>query len=184
MHENPSVAVESVRALRRRTPTRRVWCDPDLPNELVRSIIGGEPRRFRPLIDLYRDTGAQSGYSVDRLKVGMHALGYVAATTQEAADDYFPGYARAVSSVAKERGWPPVTRAGFDAQRGPQGALMIGSPDEVVEKIIRHNEALGGISRITFQMNAASLPHVKIMRAIDVIGDRVVPALRKRFADE
>jgi len=151
---------------------------------LMVAIIGGEPRRFRPLIDLYRDTGAQSGYSGDRLKVGMHALGYVAATTQEAADDFFPGYAQAVSSVAKERGWPPVTRASFDAQRGPQGALMIGSPDEVVEKIIRHNEALGGISRITFQMNAASLPHVKIMRAIDVIGDRVVPALRKRFADE
>src|SRR3989442_3767303 len=140
---------------------------------LMVAIIGGEPRRFRPLIDLYRDTGAQSGYSVDRLKVGMHALGYVAATTQEAADDFFPGYARAVSSVAKERGWPPVTRASFDAQRGPQGALMIGSPDEVVEKIIRHDEALGGISRITFQMNAASLPHVKIMRAIETIGNHV-----------
>ncbi len=109
---------------------------------LMVAIIGGEPRRFRPLIDLYRDTGAQSGYSVDRLKVGMHALGYVAATTQEAADDFFPGYARAVSSVAKERGWPPVTRASFDAQRGPQGALMIGSPDDVVEKIIRHARCL------------------------------------------
>src|SRR5438132_7955667 len=149
---------------------------------LMVAIIGGEPRRFRPLIDLYRDTGAQSGYSVDRLKVGMHALGYVAATPQEAADDFFPGYAQAVSSVAKERGWPPVTRASFDAQRGPQGALMIGSPDEVVEKIIRHNEALGGISRITFQMNAASLPHAKLMQAIEALGTRVAPALREELA--
>jgi len=146
---------------------------------LMVAIIGGEPRRFRPLVDLYRETGARSGFSQDRLKVGVHALGYVAATTQEAADDFFPGYARAVSSVAKERGWPPVTRAGFDAQRGPQGALLIGSPDEVAEKVIRHSEALGGISRITFQMNAASLPHAKLMKAIEAIGTRVASALRE-----
>jgi probable LLM family oxidoreductase len=151
---------------------------------LMVAIIGGEPRRFRPLIDLYRETGKRSGYPADRLKVGMHALGYVAATTQEAADDFFPGYARAMASVARERGWPPVTRAGFDAQRGPLGALLIGSPDEVVEKIVRHDAALGGISRITFQMNAASLPHAKMMRAIERIGERVVPAVRKQFGEE
>jgi probable LLM family oxidoreductase len=150
---------------------------------LMVAIIGGELRRFRPLIDLYREMGRRSGYSFDRLKVGVHALGYVAATTQEAADDFFPGYARAVTDVGKERGWAPMTRAAFDAQRGPQGALLIGDPDEVVEKIVRYNEALSGISRINFQMNAASLPHVKIMRAIEAIGTRVVPALRERLAD-
>jgi len=109
----------------------------------------------------------------------MHSLGYVAATTQEAADEYFPGYARAVTDVGKERGWPPVTRAGFDAQRGPHGALLIGSPDEVVDKILRHSQALGGISRVTFQMNAASLPHEKLLRAIELLGTQVVPALRE-----
>jgi probable LLM family oxidoreductase len=83
---------------------------------LMVAIIGGEPRRFRPLIDLYRETGQRYGHSPDRLKVGVHALGYVAETTQEAADEFFPGYARAVTDVGKERGWPPVTRAGFDAQ--------------------------------------------------------------------
>jgi probable LLM family oxidoreductase len=150
---------------------------------LMVAIIGGEMRRFRPLIDLYREAGRRAGYSPDRLKVGVHALGYVAATTQEAADDFFPGYARAVTDVGKDRGWPPVTRAGFDAQRGPQGALLIGNPDEVVEKIIRHSEALGGISRITFQMNAASLPHAKLMQAIEAIGTRVAPALREVLAD-
>ena len=149
---------------------------------LMVAIIGGEPRRFRPLVDLYREAGRRAGHPPDRLVVGMHALGYVAATTREAADEYFPGYARAFTDVGKERGWPPVTRAAYDAQRGPQGALLIGDPDHVVEKIVRHSEALGGLSRVTFQMNAASLPHEKIMRAIEVLGERVVPALRKQTA--
>ena len=149
---------------------------------LMVAIIGGEPRRFRPLIDLYRETGQRYGHSPDRLMVGVHALGYVAETTQEAADEFFPGYARAVTDVGKERGWPPVTRAGFDAQRGPHGALIVGNPEEVVEKIRRHSEALGGISRLTFQMNAASLPHAKLMRAIEAIGTRVAPALKGDMA--
>jgi alkanesulfonate monooxygenase SsuD/methylene tetrahydromethanopterin reductase-like flavin-dependent oxidoreductase (luciferase family) len=148
------------------------------------AIIGGEPRRFRPLIDLYRETGKRFGYSPDRLRVGVHSLGYIARTTQEAIDDFFPGYARAVTSVAKERGWPAVTRADFDAQRTPEGALLVGNAEEVVEKIVRHSEALGGISRLTFQMSAASLPHAKLMQAIEAIGTRVVPALRERLAEE
>jgi alkanesulfonate monooxygenase SsuD/methylene tetrahydromethanopterin reductase-like flavin-dependent oxidoreductase (luciferase family) len=151
---------------------------------LMVAIIGGETRRFRPLIDLYRETGKRFGHPPDRLKVGVHALGYVAPTTQQARDEFFPGYARAVASVAKERGWPAVTRVDFDAQLTPEGALLVGNAEEVVEKIVRHSEALGGISRLTFQMNAASLPHAKLMRAIGAIGTRVVPALRERLADE
>jgi probable LLM family oxidoreductase len=149
---------------------------------LMVAIIGGETRRFRPLIDLYRETGERFGYPPEQLTVGVHSLGYVAATAQEAADDFFPGYAKAVASVAKERGWGAVTRAGFDAQRGPDGALLIGEPDEVAEKILRHSEALGGISRLTFQMNASSLPHAKLMRAIETIGARVAPAVRREAA--
>jgi len=129
------------------------------------------------LIDLYRQTGTQHGYPVEQLKVGVHMLGYVAQTTQEAADTFYPGYAKAMTDIGKERGWPPMTRSSFDAQRGPNGALLIGSPDEVTDKILRHSQALGGISRITFQMNAASLPQVKMMGAIDAIGARLVPAL-------
>jgi probable LLM family oxidoreductase len=149
---------------------------------LMIAIIGGEPRRFRPLVDLYRETGERFGHSPEQLKVGVHALGYVAATAQEAADDFFPGYAKAVASVAKERGWGPVTRAAFEAQRGRDGALLIGEPDEVAEKILRHSEALGGVSRFTFQMNAASLPHAKLMRAIETIGAHVAPVVRKEAA--
>ena len=148
---------------------------------LMVAIIGGETRHFRPLIDLYREAGRRAGHSPDQLKVGIHSLGYVAETTQQAADDFFPGYARAFTDVGKERGWRPVTRTDFDAQRGSQGALIIGDPDEVVKKIIRHSKALGGISRITFQMNAASLPHVKLMRAIELIGTQVAPALREEL---
>jgi len=144
---------------------------------LMVAIIGGEPRRFRPLIDLYRETGVRHGYTAAQLKVGVHMLGYVADTTQSAADTFFPGYARAMTDVGKERGWPPMTRTSFDAQRGPNGALLVGSPDEVVDKILRHGEALGGIVRLSFMMNVASLPQVKMMHAIDAIGARVAPAL-------
>jgi alkanesulfonate monooxygenase SsuD/methylene tetrahydromethanopterin reductase-like flavin-dependent oxidoreductase (luciferase family) len=149
---------------------------------LMVAIIGGETRRFRPLVDLYREAGRRAGFGPDRLKVGVHSLGYVAPTKQEAADDFFPGYALAVASVAKERGWGPVTRAKFDAQLTPDGALLIGTPEEVVEKIVRHSEALGGISRLTFQMNAASLPHPKMMKAIETLGSRVAPVLREELA--
>jgi probable LLM family oxidoreductase len=151
---------------------------------LMVAIIGGEPRRFRPLVDLYREAGRQHGYSAKQLKVGVHMLGYVADTTQEAADAFYPGYAKAMTDIGKERGWPPMTRASFDAQRGRDGALLIGSPDEVVDKILRHSETLGGISRITFQMNAASLPQSKMMRAIDALGARVVPALHEAATED
>jgi len=151
---------------------------------LMVAIIGGEPRRFRPLVDLYRETGKRFGYSPDRLRVGVHALGYVAPTTQQAIDDFFPGYVRAFASVAKERGWPAVTRADFDAQRTPEGALLVGNAEEVVEKVVMYDEALGGISRLSFQMNVASLPHAKLMQAIKAIGTRVAPAVRERLAAE
>src|SRR4029077_993853 len=107
------------------------------------AIIGGETRRFRPLVDLYREAGERFGHPADQLKVGVHSLGYVAATKREAADDFFAGYAKEFGRVAKERGWGQPTRAHFDAQLGPEGALLIGDPDEVTEKILRHSESLG-----------------------------------------
>src|SRR5438093_536587 len=149
---------------------------------LMVAIIGGETRRFRPLVDLYREAGRRAGFSPDRLKVGVHSLGYVAATAKEAADDFFPGYARAFTTIGKERGWGPITRAQFESQLTPNGALLVGSPDEVAAKILRHSQALGGISRITFMMNGASLPHLKLMSAIDLIASGVAPVLRQEFA--
>src|SRR5256885_2039136 len=149
---------------------------------LMVAIIGGETRRFRPLVDLYREAGRRAGFSPDQLKVGVHSLGHVAATAREATDDFFPGYARAFTTIGKERGWGPITRAQFDSQLTPNGALLVGSPDEVAAKILRHSQALGGISRITFMMNGASLPHLKLMSAIDLIASRVAPVLREEVA--
>jgi len=146
---------------------------------LMVAIIGGETRSFKPLIDLYRESGRQAGYSANQLKVGIHSLGYVAESTRQAANDFYPGYARTMTEIGKERGWPIMTRGHFDAQVGPQGALIIGDPDEVTQKIIRHSKSLGGISRITFMMNPASLPHEKLMRATELIGTHVAPALRE-----
>ena len=146
---------------------------------LMVAIIGGETRNFKPLIDLYRESGRQVGYSADQLKVGVHSLGYVADSTRQAAEEFYPGYARMFTKIGKERGWPQMTRDHFDAQLSPQGALIIGDPDEVIQKIIRHNKSLGGISRITFMMNPASLPHEKLMRSTELIGTHVAPALRE-----
>jgi probable LLM family oxidoreductase len=146
---------------------------------LMVAIIGGETHRFGPLIDLYREAGRRAGHSPHQLKVGVHSLGYVAESTQEAVDDFFPGYARTMTEIGRERGWPKMTRASFDSQRDERGALLVGDPDEVVEKLIRHSNALGGISRITFMMNPASLPHEKLMRATKLIGTRIAPALRE-----
>jgi probable LLM family oxidoreductase len=151
---------------------------------LMVAIIGGETHRFRPLVDLYRKAGKQAGYSADQLKVGVHSLGYVSDTTQEAVEDFYPGYANTMTEIGKERGWPKMTRERFDAQRGPKGALLIGDPDEIVEKIIRHSKALGGISRITFMMNPASLPHEKLMQATKLIGTRIAPTLREVSENE
>jgi probable LLM family oxidoreductase len=142
---------------------------------LMVAIIGGETHRFRPLVDLYRTAGKKAGFTPEQLTVGVHSLGYVANTTEEAIDEFFPGYAAAMTKVGKERGWPPVTRTQFDAQAGPKGALLVGSPEEIAEKILAHSEALGGISRLTFQMDAASLPHEKLMDAIELIGTKVKP---------
>jgi probable LLM family oxidoreductase len=149
---------------------------------LMVAIIGGDPQRFRPLVDLYREAGRQAGHAPDRLTVGVHALGYIADSTEEAADAFFPGYAAAIASVAKERGWTQLSRAAFDAQRAPTGALLVGSPADAVEKIRRYDEVLGGISRLTFQMNVTSLPHAKLMRAIELLGTEVAPAVREAAA--
>jgi len=149
---------------------------------LMVAIIGGQTRRFRPLIDLYREAGAQAGHSPERLTVGVHSLGLVAASRQEAVDKFFPGFAKAIGTVARERGWHVPTRAEFDAQLGPYSAHLIGTPDEVTEKILRHSDALGGVSRFTFQMNASSLPHAELMRSIELIGTEVAPAVRRELA--
>src|SRR3984957_13999263 len=146
---------------------------------LMVAIIGGEPHRFRPLIDLYREAGERAGHRPEQLKVGIHALGYVADTDQQASDAFFPGYAEAFTKIGQERGWPPVTRGQFEALRRPTGALMVSDPETVAAKLLPMNEALGCISRISFQKSVASLRHDKLTRAIELLGTKVAPIIRK-----
>jgi probable LLM family oxidoreductase len=146
---------------------------------LMVAIIGGEPHRFKPLIDLYREAGRRAGHPAAALKVGLHQMGYIGETEKDAADDFFPGHARMMTHIGRERGWPPATRAQFDATRGPTGAYLIGSPEMVVEKMLRENEALGGIDRITFQMTNVGLKHERMLKSIELLGTRVVPDVRK-----
>ncbi|MFM9075716.1 MAG: LLM class flavin-dependent oxidoreductase, partial [Bacteroidota bacterium] len=145
---------------------------------LMVAIIGGETHRFRPLVDLYRQAGKQAGHPEEQLTVGLHSFGYVAETTQQAKDEFFPGYFQMMTRLGRERGWSPPTRQQFEAQCGPTGAYIIGGPDEVAEKIQRHSKALGGISRLTFQMDTGELPHAKLLSAIELLGRKVKPLLR------
>ncbi len=149
---------------------------------LMVAIIGGEPERFRPLIDLYREAGRRAGHAPEKLSVGLHLIGFLGDTTEQAADDFFPGYAHTFTEIGKERGWPPTTRRQFDALRGPTGALMIGDAETVATKILYQNEELGGISRVTFQMGVSTLPHAKMMRAIEILGGQVAPMIRAELA--
>ncbi len=140
---------------------------------LMVAIIGGETHRFRPLVDLYREAGKRAGHAPEQLRVGLHSLGYVGETTEKAFEEFYPGYAAAMTKIGKERGWPPTTRAHFEAQAGPRGALLVGGPEDVAAKIIRHAQALGGISRVTFQLDTAELPHSAIKECIGLMGTRL-----------
>ncbi len=146
---------------------------------LMIAIIGGETHRFRPLVDIYRQAGKAAGFAPNQLKVGLHSLGYVAETTEQAVEEYYPGYAETFTRIGKERGWPPVTKDQFNAQVGKSGALIVGSPQEVAQKIVRHSEALGGISRLNFQMDNASLSQEKLLKSIELIGNEVKPLVNK-----
>lgn len=142
---------------------------------LMVAIIGGETRRFRGLIDMYREAGRIAGHSPDKLKVGIHSLGYVATSKIKALSEYYPGYAETFTRMGRERGWPPITPAHFDAQIGKNGALLVGQPDEIADKIMRFSEDLGGVSRFTFQMDNAGLTHSQLMESIELIGSKVIP---------
>ncbi|TSD66445.1 LLM class flavin-dependent oxidoreductase [Inquilinus sp. KBS0705] len=145
---------------------------------LMVAIIGGETHRFRPLIDLYREAGRRAGFTPEQLKVGLHSPGYVGATNDEAIAVYYPGYAELWTKLGRERGWPPVTKAQFDTLIAPRGVLVVGGPEQVAEKLIRHSEALGGVDRFTFQMDNAGLSHAQLMKSIELIGTKVIPLLK------
>jgi probable LLM family oxidoreductase len=148
---------------------------------LALAIIGGQPERFAPFVELYRDSARRAGHDPARLGVGINSHAFIADTSQKAADIFYPSYAETMSRIGRERGWPPTTRAQFEAARGPRGALLVGSPQEVIEKILFQHEVFGH-TRFLAQLTVGPMPHDKVMRAIELLGTVVAPAVRAEVA--
>jgi probable LLM family oxidoreductase len=147
---------------------------------LAIAIIGGQPERFAPLARLYREAAREAGHDPERLPISINSHTYVAETSQQASDEYFPTYAAMMNRIGRERGWPPMSRAQFEAGRSPRGALLVGSPEEVVEKILFQHELFDN-RRFMAQISVGTLPHEKVMRAIELFGTEVAPAVRKEL---
>lgn len=141
------------------------------------AIIGGVPDRFAVLADLHRRTLTESGFDPSSAPLAVHAHGYVGETAEQAADDFYPPYAAAMSRIGEERGWGPMTRLQFEAMRGPAGSLVIGDPVAVAAKILRWRDVLG-IDRFMLHVSVGSLPHVQVMRTIELFGTEVAPLVR------
>jgi len=145
---------------------------------LMVAIIGGTFEGFRPAVDLYRRAMQVAGHPLAEQRVGVHAMGFVADTDEAAREAFFPGWFQAMSTVGQERGWPPPTRYQFEAMCGPAGAFLVGSPQTVAAKMRACSHALGGVSRITFQMSPAALETEAMRRSIELLGTAVVPLFR------
>ena len=145
---------------------------------LAIAIIGGEPVRFKPLADLYREAGRRAGIPAAQLKVSLNLHGFVAETRQEAADTLFPHYAEVMTRIGRERGWSGTTRAQFDASTGPDGNLVLGTPQQVADKILQLHAVFGN-ARILLQMGVGTVPHEKMLCAIELLGAEVAPLVRK-----
>jgi probable LLM family oxidoreductase len=145
------------------------------------AIIGGMPERFAPLVDLFREAARRAGRDPALLPVGINSHGYVAETSQQAADEFFPSYAEAMTRIGRERGWPPTGRAQYDASLTPRGALLVGSPQQVIDKILFQHEHFRH-QRFLMQMAVGTMPHDKMMRSIELFGTKVAPVVRKEIA--
>lgn len=145
---------------------------------LMVAIIGGSFERFRPFVDLYRKAGQRAGHRPEKLKVGVHAMGFIGETDLAAKDAFFPGWAHLTAKIGRERGWSAPTRQQFEMMAGSEGAFLVGSPKTVAAKMLRASEALGGLSRITFQMSTASLEPDAMKRSIELLGTDVAPIIR------
>lgn len=145
---------------------------------LMLAIIGGMPRQFAGFLDLYKQTAINAGMKKEELQFGVNNHVFVGTDSKKAADDFFPWYAAQMSRVGRERGWPPLTRQQYDQARSPQGALMVGSVQEVTEKILYEHELFGN-TRFLAQASVGAVPHELTMRSIELFGTQVAPAVRK-----
>ncbi|WP_210497284.1 LLM class flavin-dependent oxidoreductase [Microvirga antarctica] len=148
---------------------------------LALAIIGGEPERFAPLVALYREASRRAGFDANHLQVGINAHAFVADTAQQAADAFFPSYADVMTKLGRERGWAPTSRPHFDQLIGPRGALIVGTPQQAIDKILKQHSVFGN-TRYMMQLSVGTMPHAQIMRAIELIGTEVAPAVRMEVA--
>ncbi len=148
---------------------------------LALAIIGGEPARFAPLFGLYREAARRAGQNPAGLATSLNVHGFVGETAEQAADDFYGPQAEVMNRIGRERGWGPTSRAHFDQARGPQGALFVGNPEQVAEKIVAQHRLFGN-DRFLLQMAIGIVPHARIMKAIELYGTRVAPLVRKELA--
>jgi probable LLM family oxidoreductase len=141
------------------------------------AIIGGEPVRFAPLLDYYRDQAIRAGHNAAKLEIGINSHGFVAETTEEAAALFHGPLTAVMNRLGQERGWPPMTRAQYEQQIGPQGALVVGSPEAVAEKIL-FQHTIFRHQRFLLQLSVGPMPHAQVMRAIELFGTKVAPIVR------
>jgi probable LLM family oxidoreductase len=144
---------------------------------MMLAIIGGTPDRFAPYVQYYRETATQAGHDINTLGVGINQHCFIGETSQQAADDFYPSYAMVMSKIGKERGWPPMNREHYDQMRDPKGALLVGSVQQVTDKILYEYE-LFKQTRFLVQMTVGSMPHAKVMKSIELFGSKVAPQIR------
>jgi probable LLM family oxidoreductase len=145
------------------------------------AIIGGSPERFAPFVSLYRDTAAKAGHDLSQMPVSINSHAYIADDSKRAADEFFPSYAYVMTRIGRERGWPATTREQFEALRSPRGALLVGDPQEVIDKILFQHRIFGH-QRFLAQMSVGTMPHAQVMRSIELFGTKVAPVIRRETA--
>ncbi|WP_162052312.1 LLM class flavin-dependent oxidoreductase [Pontibacter pamirensis] len=142
------------------------------------AIIGGMPERFIPFTDLYKETYKKSGHDPAKLQLAINSHGYIADDSQKAADEFYGPYAYVMSKIGRERGWSPMSREQYDMMRTPEGSLLVGSPQQVIDKILWEYELFGN-TRFLLHISVGTLPHAKVMHAIELLGNVVAPAVKK-----
>lgn len=147
------------------------------------AIIGGMPERFVPFTNLYKDTYKKAGHAVAGMQLAINSHGYLADDSQKAADEFYGPYAYVMSKLGRERGWSPMNREQYEMMRAPEGSLLVGSPQQVIDKILYEYELFGN-TRFLLHISVGTLPHAKVMRAIELLGTVVAPAVKKAVAKQ
>ena len=145
------------------------------------AIIGGMPARFAPMVELYRESARRAGHDAGALPVSINSHGFIAEDSQRAADVAFPPFAETMTRIGRERGWPPTSRPHFEAERRLEGALFVGSPQQIVDKILYQHEFFGH-DRFLMQLTVGPMPHADVLKAIELLGTEVAPVVRREVA--